>query len=147
MGRAGVQDKTTMKRVSPKRRDPVKVVYIGDPKMFQASASDFRALVQSLTGRNEASMPLRPEPLDLPYLDDSPKAHVEAQDPATVPPDHLATPEMQTSPDHDHFFMEYSDFSFESFNEWILQRMLDAASPGLESSSDLYGLGSETCSP
>ncbi|KAF3773473.1 hypothetical protein EJ110_NYTH42091 [Nymphaea thermarum] len=146
MGRARVQDKTAMKRVSPKRKDPVKVVYIGDPKMFQASASDFRALVQALTGRNEASMPLRPEPLNLPYLDDAPKAHVEAQDPGTLPPHHLATPEMQTSPDHDHFFMEYSDFSFESFNEWILQRMLDG-SPGLQSSGPLYDLSSETCSP
>ncbi|KAF3785983.1 hypothetical protein EJ110_NYTH23994 [Nymphaea thermarum] len=43
MDRLGVRNKRANKK-------PIKVVYIANPKMVKASAADFRALVQELTG-------------------------------------------------------------------------------------------------
>ncbi|KAL6997657.1 hypothetical protein U1Q18_007784 [Sarracenia purpurea var. burkii] len=50
-----VHEKKATKQAKTKKK-PVKVVYISNPMKVKTTASEFRALVQELTGR-EASMP------------------------------------------------------------------------------------------
>ncbi|KAK4281936.1 hypothetical protein QN277_013377 [Acacia crassicarpa] len=49
--------KTPTKRCKPDKRDPIKVVYISNPMNFRVTASEFRALVQELTGWDAGSLP------------------------------------------------------------------------------------------
>lgn len=46
------QKKATKHPLKPKKKVPVKVVYISNPMKVKTSASQFRALVQQLTGRD-----------------------------------------------------------------------------------------------
>ncbi|EEF40226.1 uncharacterized protein LOC8273898 [Ricinus communis] len=39
------------RKAKPKKKQPMKVVYISNPMKFKISASEFRALVQELTGQ------------------------------------------------------------------------------------------------
>ncbi|ERM98135.1 hypothetical protein AMTRI_Chr01g127690 [Amborella trichopoda] len=53
MDQLGVQQKSP--KASKSKKNPIKVVYISNPKMVKASASEFRALVQELTGQDRPS--------------------------------------------------------------------------------------------
>lgn len=56
----GVQQRTPTKRTKPKKKsnnNPIKVVYISNPMKVKTSASEFRALVQELTGQNAEPIP------------------------------------------------------------------------------------------
>ncbi|KAE9586300.1 hypothetical protein Lal_00000735 [Lupinus albus] len=58
-----VQQKTPTKRSNPKKKNlnnnnkPMKVVYISNPMKVKTSPSEFRALVQELTGQDAESPP------------------------------------------------------------------------------------------
>ncbi|KAH1194576.1 Sigma factor binding protein 2, chloroplastic [Glycine max] len=55
-----VQQTTPTKKTKPKKKNsphPVKVVYISNPMKIKTSASEFRALVQELTGQDAESPP------------------------------------------------------------------------------------------
>ncbi|KAH1257986.1 Sigma factor binding protein 2, chloroplastic [Glycine max] len=55
-----VQQRTPTKKTKPKKKNtphPVKVVYISNPMKIKTSASEFRALVQELTGQDAESPP------------------------------------------------------------------------------------------
>ncbi|XP_061366795.1 sigma factor binding protein 1, chloroplastic-like [Gastrolobium bilobum] len=58
---SSVQQRTPTKRSKPKnnknKNKPIKVVYISNPMKVKTSASEFRALVQKLTGRDAESPP------------------------------------------------------------------------------------------
>ncbi|ESW34088.1 hypothetical protein PHAVU_001G123400 [Phaseolus vulgaris] len=55
-----VQQRAPTKKTKPKKKNiphPVKVVYISNPMKIKTSASEFRALVQELTGQDAQSPP------------------------------------------------------------------------------------------
>ncbi|KAL8489341.1 hypothetical protein ACS0TY_024813 [Phlomoides rotata] len=54
---ATMNPKRANKPLKPKKKQPLKVVYITNPIKFTATASEFRALVQELTGRDAADVP------------------------------------------------------------------------------------------
>ena len=57
---SSVQQRTPTKTNKPKKKNknkPIKVVYISNPMRVNASASEFRALVQELTGQDAESPP------------------------------------------------------------------------------------------
>ncbi|KAK6944456.1 VQ protein [Dillenia turbinata] len=47
-----VQQRQNRKSTKPKSKKPIKVVYISNPVSYKTSASEFRALVQQLTGQH-----------------------------------------------------------------------------------------------
>ncbi|KAK7290778.1 hypothetical protein RIF29_05459 [Crotalaria pallida] len=65
MNSSSVQQRTQTKRTTPKKKNPnnnnnikpMKVVYISNPMKVKTSASEFRALVQELTGQDAESPP------------------------------------------------------------------------------------------
>ncbi|XP_027353060.1 sigma factor binding protein 2, chloroplastic [Abrus precatorius] len=54
--RSSVHQTTPTKKAKPKKK-PIKVVYISNPMKIKTSASEFRALVQELTGQDAESPP------------------------------------------------------------------------------------------
>ncbi|KOM38724.1 sigma factor binding protein 1, chloroplastic-like [Vigna umbellata] len=60
MRTTSVQQRAPTKKTRPKKKTtphPVKVVYISNPMKIKTSASEFRALVQELTGQDAQSPP------------------------------------------------------------------------------------------
>ncbi|XP_014489737.1 sigma factor binding protein 2, chloroplastic [Vigna radiata var. radiata] len=60
MRTTSVQQRAPTKKTKPKKKNtphPVKVVYISNPMKIKTSASEFRALVQELTGQDAQSPP------------------------------------------------------------------------------------------
>ncbi|KAL8037029.1 hypothetical protein ABFX02_11G013600 [Erythranthe guttata] len=61
--------KHTMKKKKKRQPPPLKIVYITNPIKFKTSASQFRALVQELTGQYAADTP-PPEPKSTTFVSD-----------------------------------------------------------------------------
>ncbi|GAB4851750.1 hypothetical protein Ancab_031152 [Ancistrocladus abbreviatus] len=109
------QKKETTARRGKSKNKPLKVVYISNPVKFKTSASEFRALVQELTGQDAEW----PDPNKTSLIDDSrtaPKAkghedyhHHHHNHMVGVPL------EVESSPE-DHIKPMWSDLHFEPFD-------------------------------
>lgn len=114
----GVHEKKATKQAKTKKAKPVKVVYISNPMKVKTTASEFRALVQELTGR-DAGMP---DPTKYPEIDgsDEIKANITSDDDdhavSEVPRREQAACEVQ---------MKRSDVAFEPYDDVFMPQMLE----------------------
>ncbi|CAK9184051.1 unnamed protein product [Ilex paraguariensis] len=105
----GVQQKKATKLAKTKKK-PLKIVYISNPMKVKTSASEFRALVQELTGQ-DAELP---DPVQFPVADHQvvPDATVSEDQAHQVP---RADPGGEVAKPSDD-----SDFSSEPYDDGIL---------------------------
>ncbi|CAJ1914887.1 unnamed protein product [Sphenostylis stenocarpa] len=116
MRTTSVQQRTPTKKTKPRKKNtphPVKVVYISNPMKIKASASEFRALVQELTGQDAQSPP---DPTRLHALDSSDDS---SSDKVTNVDDHvLPLPQdPNDSVQHQQLLQQQPSSSFEALDD------------------------------
>ncbi|XP_059646106.1 sigma factor binding protein 1, chloroplastic-like [Cornus florida] len=134
---ASVQQKKATKQAKAKKK-PVKVVYISNPMKIKTSASEFRALVQELTGQ-DADMPDPTKYSEIDGVD---------HDRQTVPDHHDATLKVSDDALDDHVLtvdptgnevLKRSDnIPFGPYDDFFTPQMLENFTGTLLPSSLLY---------
>ncbi|XP_057468561.1 sigma factor binding protein 1, chloroplastic-like [Actinidia eriantha] len=112
------QKKAITKQTKPKKK-PIKVVYISNPMKVKTSASEFRALVQELTGRDAVT----PCPGEYPDIDGG--------DCVKICDDHASSPQVPSD-------VPKSDLTFEPYDEDFMDHMVENFPGFLPSNSFLY---------
>uniref|UniRef100_A0A5B7BIM3 VQ domain-containing protein n=1 Tax=Davidia involucrata TaxID=16924 RepID=A0A5B7BIM3_DAVIN len=124
-----VQQRKATKQAKTKKK-PVKVVYISNPMKVETSASEFRALVQELTGQ-DADMP---DPTKYSEINGVGGDHHQIVPEKVKDDDHaLAVPTV----DPNFELPKKSDLSFEPYDDVFTPQMLESFS-GLLPPSWLY---------
>ncbi|XP_059668314.1 sigma factor binding protein 2, chloroplastic-like [Cornus florida] len=118
-----VHQKKATKQTKTKKK-PVKVVYISNPMKVKTSASEFRALVQELTGQNAD----KPDPSRYVAIDDVADHQTVTDDEAIQVP--TVDPGSNELPNR-------SDLPFEPYDDVFTPQMLENLT-GLLPSSLLY---------
>ncbi|XP_057947826.1 sigma factor binding protein 1, chloroplastic-like [Malania oleifera] len=125
-----VQQRRATKPPKPKKK-PIKVVYISNPRRVETSASEFRALVQELTGQ-DAELP---DPGKFSEADDDVGSHRAVPEAAKVPgDDHALLGVPSGDPGGGPEIPENSDLSFEPYDDVFVPYMTDNFGGSLPSS-------------
>ncbi|XP_057505537.1 sigma factor binding protein 1, chloroplastic-like [Actinidia eriantha] len=113
------QKKAITKQTKPKKK-PIKVVYISNPMKVKTSASEFRALVQELTGRDAVI----PSPGEYPKIDGGDSIKI-CDDP------HASSPQVPID-------VPKSDLTFDPYDDVFMDQMVENFAGFLPSNSCLY---------
>uniref|UniRef100_A0A5B7CC75 VQ domain-containing protein n=1 Tax=Davidia involucrata TaxID=16924 RepID=A0A5B7CC75_DAVIN len=111
----GVHQNKATKQTKTKKK-PVKVVYISNPMKVKTSASEFRALVQELTGQDANT----PDPTKYSEIDGVGDHHQMVPDAMKVTDDDVST----VDPSSDKL-PKKSDLLFEPYDDFFTPQMLE----------------------